>query len=105
MGRGWFDSLLYLPKKERPPGGWSFFFGAGYGSRTRLHGLGSRCITDIRILHGLYYSKRHGKIQVFFVGGIMKEPDTSCGIWFFVLTLFQQFGISAAVLHASGDTA
>ena len=28
-----------------------FSFGAGYGSRTRLHGLGSRCITDIRILH------------------------------------------------------
>ena len=27
-----------------------FPFGAGYGSRTRLHGLGSRCITDIRIL-------------------------------------------------------
>ena len=25
-------------------------FGAGYGSRTRLHGLGSRCITDIRTL-------------------------------------------------------
>ena len=26
------------------------FFGAGYGNRTRLHGLGSRCITDIRTL-------------------------------------------------------
>ncbi len=25
-------------------------YGAGYGSRTRLHGLGSRCITDIRTL-------------------------------------------------------
>ncbi len=25
-------------------------FGAGYGNRTRLHGLGSRCITDIRTL-------------------------------------------------------
>ena len=24
--------------------------GAGYGNRTRLHGLGSRCITDIRTL-------------------------------------------------------
>ena len=27
-----------------------FFYGAGYGNRTRLHGLGSRCITDIRTL-------------------------------------------------------
>ena len=27
-----------------------YFVGAGYGSRTRLHGLGSRCITDIRTL-------------------------------------------------------
>ena len=27
-----------------------FSFGAGYGNRTRLHGLGSRCITDIRTL-------------------------------------------------------
>ena len=26
------------------------WFGAGYGNRTRLHGLGSRCITDIRTL-------------------------------------------------------
>ena len=30
-----------------------FFVGAGYGSRTRLHGLGSRCITDIRTLRGV----------------------------------------------------
>ena len=29
------------------------FFGAGYGNRTRLHGLGSRCITDIRTLHSI----------------------------------------------------
>ena len=35
-------------KKSTPKG--CFFIGAGYGSRTRLHGLGSRCITDIRIL-------------------------------------------------------
>ena len=27
-----------------------FFFGAGYGSRTRLRGLGSRCTTDVRTL-------------------------------------------------------
>ena len=43
-----FDSRL--PKTKSPPKG-AFCFGAGYGSRTRLHGLGSRCITDIRILH------------------------------------------------------
>ena len=28
-----------------------FSDGAGYGSRTRLLGLGSRCTTDVRILH------------------------------------------------------
>ena len=28
-------------KKERPPDRWSFFFGAGYGNRTRLRSLGS----------------------------------------------------------------
>ena len=70
----WADAFRWvrLPpricfKKERPPSGWSFLFGAGYGSRTRLHGLGSRCITDIRILHGLYYSKERRRIQAFFV--------------------------------------
>ena len=43
-------------------------FGAGYGSRTRLHGLGSRCITDIRILQlWLYYSKAVLKKQGAFV--------------------------------------
>ena len=40
-------------KKHRHPGGVSAFSGAGYGNRTRLHGLGSRCITDIRTLHSL----------------------------------------------------
>ena len=44
--------------------------GAGYGNRTRLHGLGSRCITDIRILHLFpHYSKGARKIQPVFVGG------------------------------------
>ena len=42
-----FDSLL-LHKKDTPSG--CHFYGAGYGNRTRLHGLGSRCITDIRTL-------------------------------------------------------
>ena len=41
--------------------------GAGYGSRTRLHGLGSRCITDIRILHAGHYSRPGSQIQLFFV--------------------------------------
>ena len=36
------------------------FYGAGYGNRTRLHGLGSRCITDIRTLRD---------------GGIIAEAD------------------------------
>ena len=31
-----------------------FLFGAGYGSRTRLNGLGSRCNTDIPTLHSLH---------------------------------------------------
>ena len=41
-------------KKIRPPKGWSYFFGAGYGSRTRLNGLGSRCNTDIPTLRFTY---------------------------------------------------
>ena len=48
------------------------FHGAGYGNRTRLHGLGSRCITDIRTLqlYG-YYSRDKMKIQPFFVVNCM----------------------------------
>ena len=65
-----FDSLFF-PKNKRPPFGWPFIFGAGYGSRTRLHGLGSRCITDIRILRTWwYYSRGNGKIQHLFVDEI-----------------------------------
>ena len=41
----------FYSKKQDHPGGMAFLFGAGYGNRTRLHGLGSRCITDIRTLH------------------------------------------------------
>ena len=46
-----------------------FFVGAGYGNRTRLHGLGSRCITDIRTLHFVcgYYSRGFQKKQGYFV--------------------------------------
>ena len=36
----WFDSL-YHSKKEKAPRWGAFSFGAGYGSRTRLHGLGN----------------------------------------------------------------
>ena len=43
------------------------FSGAGYGSRTRLHGLGSRCITDIRTLHSiaLIIAEGYGKFKSF----------------------------------------
>ena len=37
------------PGAARAPG--FFEFGAGYGSRTRLSGLGSRCTTDVLTLH------------------------------------------------------
>ena len=50
-------------KKSHPEGG---LFGAGYGSRTRLHGLGSRCITDIRILRlAAIIAERNGKFNRF----------------------------------------
>ena len=49
-------------QKEQHPGGGAVLFGAGYGNRTRLHGLGSRCITDIRTL-------RYG------VGGIIADGN------------------------------
>ena len=39
-------------KKDTPRG--VFLFGAGYGSRTRLNGLGSRCNTDIPTLRFTY---------------------------------------------------
>ena len=55
-----------LPTKKTPPKG-EVFFGAGYGNRTRLHGLGSRCITDIRTLHsiGLIIAGIYGKFNPF----------------------------------------
>ena len=42
------------PKRKHHPSGWCFLFGAGYGSRTRLNGLGSRCNTDIPTLRFTY---------------------------------------------------
>ncbi len=62
--------------------------GAGYGSRTRLNGLGSRCNTDIPTLHIQFHrvtfsvtildfliseTRKPLKIQDFFPG--------SCGAW------------------------
>ena len=43
-------ALARLPDIQR-----SFLSGAGYGNRTRLLGLGSRCTTDVLILRQLYY--------------------------------------------------
>ena len=46
-------------------------FGAGYGSRTRLHGLGSRCITDIRILRTVrIIAEGDGKFKAFLSRGL-----------------------------------
>ena len=58
--RRWISYWRYITRSKRNGYHWKksplsadksdFFRGAGYGSRTRLHGLGSRCITDIRTL-------------------------------------------------------
>ena len=47
-----FCKLCTINKAARPAliGGACCYFGAGYGSRTRLHSLGSCCTTDVRIL-------------------------------------------------------
>ena len=47
-----FCKLCTINKAARPAnqGGACCNFGAGYGSRTRLHSLGSCCTTDVRIL-------------------------------------------------------
>ena len=54
-------------KSNSHPGGVAVAFGAGYGRRTRLHGLGSRCITDIRTLRRVHYSRAKQKMQPLFV--------------------------------------
>ena len=56
-------SIPVSVKKHRHPGWGACAFGAGYGNRTRLHGLGSRCITDIRTLRD---------------GGIITGVDGKC---------------------------
>lgn len=49
------DNKTYGQSQKRKTPTWvSFFFGAGYGSRTRLNGLGSRCNTDIPTLRFTY---------------------------------------------------
>ena len=52
--RALLRSKSAAPKRKHHPDGWCFLFGAGYGSRTRLNGLGSRCNTDIPTLHSLH---------------------------------------------------
>ena len=54
-------------KQKSPTFVEDFLFGAGYGSRTRLRGLGSRCTTDVRILHCNYHSIFRVILQPFFV--------------------------------------
>ncbi len=50
-------SLLYShPSKKQAPHSGCLFFGAGYGNRTRLCGLGSDRSTDELTLHAFYYS-------------------------------------------------
>ena len=72
-----FDSRC--AKIKRDARGIPFYFGAGYGSRTRLHGLGSRCITDIRILHlHRNYSRRRWEIQPQFVEGRLVPKGKVC---------------------------
>ena len=44
------------PKKKDMTAGHVLLFGAGYGSRTRLFGLGSRRTTDVLTLRILFYS-------------------------------------------------
>ena len=51
---GHFCVAKVLLQKRKTPTWVSFFFGAGYGSRTRLNGLGSRCNTDIPTLQFTY---------------------------------------------------
>ena len=53
-------------KKEQHPGGVPFFFGAGYGNRTRLCGLGSDRSTDELTLRFLYYIRSSGQFQYPF---------------------------------------
>ena len=61
-----FDSLPFFPKQKQHPDGMLFCFGAGYGNRTRLCGLGSDHSTDELTLHCRYYSRWGRKNQCLF---------------------------------------
>ena len=66
------DTSPFSTKREYPL--WVLsFHGAGYGSRTRLNGLGSRCNTDIptlRIRLFFYFSTNAWKMQAKCVKGM-----------------------------------
>ena len=61
-----FDSLPFFQKQNSIPMGCCFCFGAGYGNRTRLCGLGSDHSTDELTLHCRYYSRWGRKNQCLF---------------------------------------
>ena len=49
--------------------------GAGYGSRTRLLGLGSRCTTDVRILHMKFICRAvRGRIREYSADCVGSVP-------------------------------
>ena len=80
-----FDSvrILLQKKKATREGG---LFGAGYGSRTRLHGLGSRCITDIRILQlSVIIAEPKGKFNRFLSVRQSTSRGGNCCIWDFFM--------------------
>ena len=59
-----------FPNNHKSPGGFCRpeIFGAGYGNRTRLLGLGSRCTTDVLTLHDLHsITPPEGKFKGCFV--------------------------------------
>ena len=45
----------------------ALFYGAGYGSRTRLLGLGSRCTTDVLIPRKLCYYTMQIRLNQLFL--------------------------------------
>lgn len=63
----WMGSIPFLfSKTKQHPDGMLFCFGAGYGNRTRLCGLGSDHSTDELTLHCRYYSRWGRKNQCLF---------------------------------------
>ena len=66
------------------------FHGAGYGNRTRLHGLGSRCITDIRTLR--------------LCEGIIAKPFGKCNLFLSKTQRTQECNIINCHLAASRRT-